>query len=223
MMKVDSKTGQVVRAFMYISTGSSILDESTLSVRQWKFKPGTVAMVKVPISYSMMGGSHVNYERNAKSMDDVLARYLGKGTVLKGPIPEYPTGRRWGFKEGRGVYELHAGKSGSVESVKVMKSSGDPVFDGAAQQTLGKWRLNRGPLTLELPLCFMLTPDSCKVIRGEMKCVPPFLTYENTSIAIHARLRQRSATWFIYAGWLILLTRALPLTRPLGLSIYVAG
>jgi hypothetical protein len=39
------------------------------------------------------------------------------------------------------------------------------------------------------------------------------LLYENTSIANHARRRQR---------WLILLTRALPLTRPLGLPIYVS-
>jgi TonB family protein len=164
VMKVDSKTGRVVRAFMYMSTGSPLLDEATLSAfRQWKFKPGTVALVKVPINYTMMGGSHVSYERHAKSMDDELARYLGKGTVLKGPIPEYPSGTRWGFKEGRGVYELHAGKSGSVESVKVIKSSGDPVFDSVAQQTLVKWRLSRGPLTLELPLCFMLTPDSYRV------------------------------------------------------------
>ena len=37
---------------------------------------------------------------------------------------------------------------------------------------------------------------------------------ENTSIAVHARLRQRR---------LILLTRALPLTRPLGLPIHVAA
>jgi len=167
VMKIDPKTGRVVRAFMAISTGASILDEATLSaVRQWRFKPGTVRFVKVPISYTVMGGYSVGYrgyERHSKSMDDVLASYLGKGTVLNGPIPEYPTGIRGESREGRGVYELHAGKSGHVENVKVLKSSGDPLFDTAAQKTLGKWRLSRGPLTLELPLQFVLTPESYRV------------------------------------------------------------
>lgn len=91
VMKIDPKTGLVVRAFMAISTGASILDEATLSaVQRWKFKPGTVRFVKLPISYTVTGGSlvgHRGYERHSKSMDDVLAGYLGKGTVFEWADP----------------------------------------------------------------------------------------------------------------------------------------
>jgi hypothetical protein len=52
-----------------------------------------------------------------------------------------------------------AGKS----KAKVLKTSGDAAFDDAAQKTLGKWRLSRGPLVLELPLRFVLTPSSYRV------------------------------------------------------------
>ena len=96
-------------------------------------------------------------------MDEALAKYLGKGTVLHAPIPEYPVYKEWDFKEGRGVYELHVDKSGKVEGVKILKSSGDEPFDHSAVKTLGKWRLSRGPLVIELPLRFVLTPQSYSV------------------------------------------------------------
>ncbi|MGH8094325.1 MAG: hypothetical protein ACREIF_12775 [Chthoniobacterales bacterium] len=46
---------------------------------------------------------------------------------------------------------------------KVLKSSGDPAFDRSVEKTLGKWKLRRGPLVLELPLRFVLTPSSYSV------------------------------------------------------------
>jgi len=147
---------------MYISTGSPRLDKATLdALRLWRFRPGATKGAKVPITYSMEGS--VKYEATRKSMDDALARYLGKGTVLKGPIPEFPIWRTWTDKEGRGVYEMHVNKAGLVERVVILKSSGDPVFDQAAQKTLGKWLLSRGPLVIELPLRFVLTPESYSV------------------------------------------------------------
>lgn len=45
----------------------------------------------------------------------------------------------------------------------VLQSSGDPIFDQAAAKALGKWQLNRGPLIVELPLSFVLTPRSYRV------------------------------------------------------------
>jgi TonB family protein len=158
------KTGLVQHAAMYISTGQPHLDEDVLAaLRQWRFEPDTLDGVRVPFSFLTGGLRSARYSTSEKSMDDVLARYLGKGTVVKGPIPQYPLFKRWTFKEGRGVYELHAGKTGTVESVKILKSSGDPAFDEAAQKTLGKWQLSHGPLVLELPLRYVLTPTSYKV------------------------------------------------------------
>ena len=100
-------------------------------------------------------------------MDDVLAAFLGKGTVLKGPIPQYPKSPAWTDKSGKGVYELHVNQAGRVENVRILKSSGDAIFDREAVKTLGKWRLRRGPLVLELPLSFTLAPTnySVKVAR----------------------------------------------------------
>jgi TonB family protein len=156
--------GLVTKATMAVSTGYSVLDKATLdNFRQWRFKPGAFKKVRIPIRYTMnYGHEYISYERTKESMDDVLAKYLGKGTLLKGPVPEYPKGD-WTFKEGRGVYELHAAASGRVESVTILKSSGDATFDRVAQRTLAKWRLARGPLILELPLRFELTPESYRV------------------------------------------------------------
>jgi TonB family protein len=58
---------------------------------------------------------------------------------------------------------LHVDKSGRVDGVKILASSGDGTFDRVAVGTLRKWRLRRGPLTVELPLSFILTPTSFAV------------------------------------------------------------
>jgi len=147
------------------STGSPILDDAALSAfRRWRFAPGTVAQMKSPITFTMFGGrASTEYKVKSKSMDDVLAAFLGKGTVLKGPIPTYPRFPPWTNKNGKGVYELHAGKDGKVEQVRILKTSGDATFDRETVKTLGKWRLRRGPLILELPLKFSLTPTTYSV------------------------------------------------------------
>ena len=125
---------------------------------RWRFKPGTSRRIKVPITFTMGGRVQTGYHVESRSMDDVLAGFLGKGTLLKGPIPEYPKSPPWTDKSGKGVYELHAGKDGRVTRVNGLKSSGDAPFDGVAVKTLGKWQLRRGPLVLELPLRFSLSP-----------------------------------------------------------------
>ena len=111
-----------------------------------------------------MGGNIVTeYAVKRKPMDEALARFLGKGTVIKGPIPEYPRSLPWIDKAGKGVYELHVQKDGRVSLVKVLKPSGDETFDRVTVDTLRKWRLRRGPLILELPLSFKLTPTKYSV------------------------------------------------------------
>jgi TonB family protein len=160
VLVVDPSTGVVKNAEMARSTGHKILDNATLSAfRQWRFRPGLVAMVNIPITFTM-GGYVINQLQVTKNlnMDTVLAPFLGKGTVLHGPNPAYPRNAPWTDKQGKGTYELHVGKDGKVGDVKILKSSGDPTFDAVALSTLRTWRLRKGPLIIELPLAFKLTP-----------------------------------------------------------------
>ena len=51
-MTVDTATGTVTNATMFQSTGSPLLDKLTIQTfKSWRFKPGTVSQVRVPISY----------------------------------------------------------------------------------------------------------------------------------------------------------------------------
>ncbi len=149
---------------MQPSTGRPILDRAALDAfRQWVFKPGTVTFVRTPITFTIGGPPTYELRTEAKKMDDVLAAFLGQGTVVDGPIPAYPRFPPWTNKNGSGVYELHVTKGGTVSVVKILKSSGDMTFDRKAVATLGKWRLRKGPLILELPLSFSLTPTTYSV------------------------------------------------------------
>lgn len=167
VIQVDTSTGKVVSCQMNPSTGNTVLDAAALyAFRQWRFKPGTVAMARIPIHFVMSGMSaevRTEYHVKEKPMDDALAAFLGKGTVEKGPIPAYPRSVPWTTKEGNGRYELHVGRDGRVAEVRVLKRSGDEIFDRTTVETLRRWRLRRGPLILELPLSFKLTPSHYSV------------------------------------------------------------
>jgi protein TonB len=52
VVTVDTATGTVTNATMFQSTGSLLLDKLTIQTfKSWRFKPGTVSQVRVPISY----------------------------------------------------------------------------------------------------------------------------------------------------------------------------
>ena len=52
VVTVDTATGTVTNATMFQSTGSTVLDKLTIQTfKSWRFKPGTVSQVRVPISY----------------------------------------------------------------------------------------------------------------------------------------------------------------------------
>jgi TonB family protein len=52
VVTVDTATGTVTEATMFQSTGSPLLDKlTTQTFKSWRFKPGTVSQVRVPISY----------------------------------------------------------------------------------------------------------------------------------------------------------------------------
>ena len=52
VVTVDPATGTVTNANMLESTGSEMLDKLTIQTfKSWRFKPGTVSQVRIPISY----------------------------------------------------------------------------------------------------------------------------------------------------------------------------
>ena len=162
ILRVDPNTGYVREAAMRISTGSPILDSAALSAfRQWRFWPGGVAKVNVPIRFTMKGAVTTQLVvMHKRDMDKMLAPFLGNDRVLNGPSPRYPLSPPWTNKQGDGKYELHVGKNGKVEEVKILKSSGDRTFDRVAVDTLREWQLRRGPMVIELPPAFKLTPQT---------------------------------------------------------------
>jgi TonB family protein len=52
VMIIDTASGKVTNAMMAQSTGNAILDKVTTEMfRRWRFKPGSVSQVRVPITY----------------------------------------------------------------------------------------------------------------------------------------------------------------------------
>jgi TonB family protein len=59
VVSVDVSSGAVTDASMAQSIGNPILDNSAVSAfRQWRFRPGTVSKVKIPITFTMSGASY---------------------------------------------------------------------------------------------------------------------------------------------------------------------
>ena len=53
LLTVDRETGAVTHAYMLESTGHKLLDYSALEAfEQWRFKPGTVSKVKIPVTFT---------------------------------------------------------------------------------------------------------------------------------------------------------------------------
>jgi protein TonB len=59
LLTVDQNSGAVTDVLMTQSCGNPILDNSTLdALRRWRFRPGTVTKVQVPITYTLLGVSY---------------------------------------------------------------------------------------------------------------------------------------------------------------------
>jgi protein TonB len=53
VVSVDPRSGNVIEASIAQSTGKPILDKSALNAfRKWRFKPGTVSKVRIPIEFN---------------------------------------------------------------------------------------------------------------------------------------------------------------------------
>jgi TonB family protein len=59
VITVDPNSGWAVDAMMEQSIGNPILDTSTISAfRRWRFKPGTPARVRIPITFALTGAQY---------------------------------------------------------------------------------------------------------------------------------------------------------------------
>jgi TonB family protein len=59
VITVDPNSGLAVDAMMEQSIGNPILDNSTVSAfRRWRFKPGTPARVRIPITFMLTGAQY---------------------------------------------------------------------------------------------------------------------------------------------------------------------
>src|SRR6267154_2503536 len=59
VVHVDAASGDVTDASVAKSTGSSILDDAAVSAfRRWRFRPGTVSKVSIPITFTLTGASY---------------------------------------------------------------------------------------------------------------------------------------------------------------------
>ena len=59
VVEVDPGSGSVTRASMASSIGKPVLDNAALSAfRQWRFKPGSVSKVRIPITFTMAGAQY---------------------------------------------------------------------------------------------------------------------------------------------------------------------
>jgi periplasmic protein TonB len=59
VVSVDVASGSVTDATMAQSIGNPILDNAAMSAfKRWRFKPGTVSKVKIPITFTMSGASY---------------------------------------------------------------------------------------------------------------------------------------------------------------------
>jgi len=59
LLTIDQTFGTVTDVLMVQSCGNASLDNSTLdALRRWRFKPGSISKVQVPITYTLMGVSY---------------------------------------------------------------------------------------------------------------------------------------------------------------------
>jgi TonB family protein len=63
LLTIDTATGHVVKTEMALSTHSKILDQAAMhALRQWRFKPGAVSKVWVPLKFFLSGNSAIVIE-----------------------------------------------------------------------------------------------------------------------------------------------------------------
>lgn len=148
VLNVDPSMGTVTSAQLLKSTGHKILDDAALEAfRRWRFKPGSVHKVKIPINYTMQG-----FREWVRTKGHSL--WLQNATYWF--LPEYPRDARAQGLTGKGVAVVKVDPAtGYVTSAWMQKSTGQEVLDNAALRAFRRWRFKpRSITTLEIPIQF---------------------------------------------------------------------
>jgi TonB family protein len=81
--------------------------------------------------------------------------------VYNAPRPEYPEAARKQHLEGAGVVAIHIKPDGSVESVRVVKSTGYKILDDAAIRGFSRWRFRpRSLKVVTVPIQYAMSFSS---------------------------------------------------------------
>jgi TonB family protein len=130
---------------MEVSTGHITLDDLALATfRKWRFRPGTVSRVHIPITFYIRG---------------LYVRTWGDRPWLKDVtnwlVPYYPISAIYKGWTGSGVAMLKIDTTGAVSSAQMLKSTGHQVLDRAAVYAFRQWHFKPGTLTsLRIPIEF---------------------------------------------------------------------
>jgi TonB family protein len=165
LMSVDRGSGRVTAVQVLQTTGHKILDEAAVrSFRQWRFKPGEAARVKMPISFTLPPSGPLPHIRGggfAGVPDHVIQSLLAgttpqgktlsadqvKPLMLHAPSPPASLGVV-GYTNLRiGVFLLKVRTDGTVSQIEVLQSTGAAIADSEVKNTFRKWRFRPGSLS----------------------------------------------------------------------------
>src|SRR5262249_7757745 len=145
IVSVDPASGRVTTASMEQSTGDSTLDKSAVNAfRKWRFKPGTVSKVRIPIEFNMTSASQHQTSKSA----EITSYASVKAFATLTPLPTYPlVAKRRGFT-GIGVCIVSVDRpSGRVTGASMEQSTGHLSLDKAAIDAFRSWRFKPGTVS----------------------------------------------------------------------------
>ena len=146
IVTVDPSSGAVTTTRMQVSTGHRFLDDVALAAfRKWRFKPGSVSKVRIPITF-VLSGLYVRTPGDKSWLQSVTNWSLPYYPILA--VHKGLTG------SGLAVMKIDA-QTGSVTSAVMLKSTGHRILDSAALQAFRHWSFKPGTLTtLDIPIEF---------------------------------------------------------------------
>jgi len=87
-----------------------------------------------------------------------LSAAEAKEITISAPQPDYPIAARASRIQGSGKFRLNLAKDGKVDSIQVLKSTGNKTLDDAAEKALRQWRFKPGTgKALNVPITFRLS------------------------------------------------------------------